>query len=105
MVIIAERLECIWAGEAGAEGCSARGPSSRPKAVLGSGVGGYIGIVLKSLGVSNKLQRVRKALSISNEPGQRCAGDANFHAKQSALGTIFSTVEKEMRNCLRRLCK
>ena len=96
MVIIAERLECIQAGEAGAEGCSARGPSARPKAALGSGAGGYIGVVLKLLGVSNKLQRVRQALSIGNEPGQRCAGNANFHAKQSALGAIFSTVEKEM---------
>ena len=103
MVGIAERLECIWAGKAGAEGYSARGPSSRPEAALGHGAGGYIGIVFKLLSVSNKLQHVRKALSISNEPGQQCAGNANFHMKQPALGAIFSTVEKEMQNCLRRL--
>ena len=80
MVGIAERLECIWAGKAGAEGYSARGPSSRPEAVLGRGAGGYIGVVFKLLSVSNKLQRVRKALSVGNEPGQRRAGNANFCA-------------------------
>ena len=65
-----QRLECIWAGEAGAEGYSARGPLSRPEVALGSGAGGYISIVSKPLGVSNKLQCVMKALSIGNEPGQ-----------------------------------
>ena len=78
MVGIAERLECIWAGKAGAGGYPARGPLSRPEAALGSGAGGYVGIVFKPLGVSNIFQRVRKALSIGNEPGQRCAGNANF---------------------------
>ena len=70
MVGIAERLECIWAGKAGAGGYPARGPSSRPEVALGSGAGGYVTIVFKLLGVSNKFQCVRKALSIGNEAGQ-----------------------------------
>ena len=47
--------------------------------VLGSRAKGYVSVVFELLSVSDILQLVREALSVSDELGQQCAGNANFH--------------------------